>query len=99
MAPAKRGALQEPRTQGVVRKSGDPAWRFGVALWKAQFQHLARDFLTTCKWIVNVAACLDRLAVSDLQAFFFVGLRESLVCPGVLSRQKKINRFPKFPCY
>src|SRR5262249_26291457 len=42
---------------------------------------------------------LDRAAVSNLQAFFFVGLRESFVGLAVLGRQKQVNGFPKFPCY
>jgi hypothetical protein len=37
--------------------------------------------------------------VSHLQAFFFVGLRESFVGLAVLGRQKQENWFPKFPCY
>ena len=59
---------------------------------------MARDFLTTCELIVNVAACLNGLAVSKLQTFLFVGLRGSFVCVGVPGREKQVNRFPEFPC-
>ena len=70
----------------------------GAARWKRQFQYLACEFLSVCKRVIDVAACLDSLAVGHLQALFFVGLRESLVGLAALCRQKQVNGFSKFPC-
>src|SRR5258708_7936719 len=95
----KRGdATFKEWPQGVVRKIGDPPCCLGAARWKRQFQHLACEFLSACKRVIDVAACLDSLAVGHLQALFFVGLHESLVGLAVLCRQKQVNGFSKFPC-
>jgi hypothetical protein len=39
------------------------------------------------------------LAVSKLQAFFFVGLIQNLVGLAVLFRKKQVNGFPELPRY
>jgi hypothetical protein len=51
-------------------------------------------FLRAGKRVINLAACLDRLAVSKLQAFFLVGLIQNFVGLAVLFRKKQVNRFP-----
>ena len=96
----KRGiATFKERSQGGIRKIGDPARRLCTAGWEPQFPDSASELLAAGKPVINVATLLNSVPVGKLKFLFLFRLRGEFIRLVILGSEEQIERFLEFPRY